>query len=106
MDSVIALSIPLTPPLVCLILLTTFGIIKLKILTKTEFEKKWIKTLKIIGLTFHCLLNVCFMVLFVANSCREEFSTQAYIMVGWVTIAFILFCLAVDVLILVAGITL
>jgi hypothetical protein len=74
MNSVIALSIPLTSPLVCLILLTVAIIVKFIILLNTEFQKKWVKMLKMIGLLFHCLLNASFMVIYFANSNREEFS--------------------------------
>jgi hypothetical protein len=103
LDSVIAISIPLTPPLVCLLLIMVVTSFKLVCAIKAIFSSRWIKIAKCLSIGFHCLLNLTYFAIYVANFNRSVITPKAYSKIGWVALGFIFICILIDIFIVFAS---
>lgn len=101
LGSVIAISVPLTPPLAALVLINLATVLKLIAATKAQFAARWIKSAKVTYIVLHMLFNLALLAIYVSNLHRAAISTASYIMLGWVATVFLIACVAIDVFILI-----
>lgn len=67
LGSVMALAIPLTPPLVALLLITAATVLKLALTAKSRFSSRWMKLSKILYVVFHLMLNITLLAIYASN---------------------------------------
>lgn len=104
LGSVIAISIPLAPPLIALALITFSTGLKLFMAVKAPFTNRWMKLSKILYIIFHILLNLIMIVILIADLYVNSISTETYMLLGWMAIGFIFGCIFIDVLSIVLSV--
>lgn len=103
LGSIIALSIPLCPPLVAIVVMSSITVFKLITASQARFTSKYIRIGKLLYILFHLLLNLTLFVIYVVNFNRDIVTVSTYMIIGWVAIGFIFGCITIDVILIVVS---